>query len=123
MASGFRVPANTLLPSEPKEAHNRGSMEPKHKRLMDMWSKETNERASPPSPTSSSAGSAPKSVQLGKSKPGGVAVFAHCIKFQHGLCASPTCPDGKQHVFVKCKRTYPAGGKCNLGDACWFHHP
>jgi hypothetical protein len=86
-------------------------MEPKHKRLMDMWSKETNERASPPSPTSSSAGSAPKSVQLGKSKPGGVAVFAHCIKFQHGLCASPTCPDGKQHVLVKCKRTYPAGGK------------
>ena len=88
MASGFRVSANILLPSEPKEAHNRGSMEPKHKCLMDMWSKETNERASPPSPTSSSAGSAPKSVQLGKSKPGGVA-----------------------------------GGKCNLGDACWFHHP
>ena len=68
----------------------------------------------------------------GGARPSGAGYFAslgftHCVKFQHGLCAGPTCPDKALHVLVACKRAksegVPPGQKCSKGDACWFNHP
>jgi hypothetical protein len=98
-----------------------GFMEPKHQELVDEWKSEGCKRRATGLPPSGA--SPPKGASKGQSKAPPGLQFTHCIKYQHGHCAASSCPDGKMHVFVNCKRAHAAGQKCSKGDGCWFHHP
>jgi len=107
-----------------------GDLSAEHDALMRTWGEGVEKRKF--KETSAGAGGGGGGKGGGGARPSGAGYFAslgftHCVKFQHGLCAGPTCPDKALHVLVACKRAksegVPPGQKCSKGDACWFNHP
>jgi hypothetical protein len=106
-----------------------GMVSEDHQALLEGWGeggKGASKRSHSPTPAAASAPSAPSAPKKPHVfKRGGgfeASGFTHCQKYQHGLCQDGTCPDGREHVYKNCKRTYKPGQKCEMGEDCWFHH-